>query len=383
MHKKKQQEGDEHREKALDDMMGGALEVKKEDILNMEIPQPEFVLSKPDTQWSEEEKKVYKEYEKKNKELSEEQEKYRKSLEIEMRKLQASIKDATEGFDETLTKLLEWKVKSEMVIYQEELKITNIVYSILIEEEIRNREVELSLKLEKFLAYKVRGPSSYTVMHAVILFMSLKLLDKKFRKDFLDVPVHIVEHLYKLFKRRPRVQKMRTQMDSSINIKDQSLCGWMAADGLSQMLKAMEELDAPENMPEDLDPLIWERFCLVRRAKVESEQQVKTMALTLAEMQAFLQKRIDENETYEQEIKNLTDELDRVHKEKNCFRKDIMVQVLMKQGQVELTPTDLTADYSDSVLHHRSVVEGLNHTIKLNAGSKHDRRSYLVYILTD
>lgn len=108
-------------------------------------------MSKPDTQWSEEEKKVYKEFEKKNKELSEEQEKYRKvkdlfmilfyydkydfllfsdrhklsvnttsfqSLEIEMRKLQASIKDATEGFDETLTKLLEWKVKSEMVIYQ-------------------------------------------------------------------------------------------------------------------------------------------------------------------------------------------------------------------------------------------------------------------------
>ncbi|XP_029926952.1 cilia- and flagella-associated protein 43 [Myripristis murdjan] len=366
--------GDEHREKALDDMMGGALEVKKEDILNMEIPQPEFVLSKPDTQWSEEEKKVYKEYEKKNKELSEEQEKYRKSLEIEMRKLQASIKDATEGFDETLTKLLEWKVKSEMVIYQEELKITNIVYSILIEEEIRNREVELSLKLEKFLAYKAEieeelqkhkdDVESFLVTYDNTVAED-KLLDKKFRKDFLDVPVHIVEHLYKLFKRRPRVQKMRTQMDSSINIKDQSLCGWMAADGLSQMLKAMEELDAPENMPEDLDPLIWERFCLVRRAKVESEQQVKTMALTLAEMQAFLQKRIDENETYEQEIKNLTDELDRVHKEKNCFRKDIMVQVLMKQGQVELTPTDLTADYSDSVLHHRSVVEGLNHTIKM------------------
>jgi hypothetical protein len=43
-----------------------------------EVPQPEFIVSKPDIQWTEEEKKIYKEYEKKAKELSEEQEKYRK-----------------------------------------------------------------------------------------------------------------------------------------------------------------------------------------------------------------------------------------------------------------------------------------------------------------
>lgn len=35
-----------------------------------------------------------------------------------MKKLQASIKEATEGFDETLIKLVERKVKSEMVISQ-------------------------------------------------------------------------------------------------------------------------------------------------------------------------------------------------------------------------------------------------------------------------
>lgn len=35
-----------------------------------------------------------------------------------MKKLQASTKDATERFDETLTKLFEKKVKCEMAIYQ-------------------------------------------------------------------------------------------------------------------------------------------------------------------------------------------------------------------------------------------------------------------------
>lgn len=41
------------------------------------------------------------------------------------------------------------------------------------------------------------------------------------------------------------------------------------------MPKAVEELDAPENMLEGLDPVVWERFCLARRAKVESEQKVR------------------------------------------------------------------------------------------------------------
>lgn len=40
------------------------------------------------------------------------------TLEAEMNKLQTSIMDSTQGFDETLTKLFERKVKSEMVIYQ-------------------------------------------------------------------------------------------------------------------------------------------------------------------------------------------------------------------------------------------------------------------------
>ncbi|XP_039994475.1 cilia- and flagella-associated protein 43 [Xiphias gladius] len=366
---------DNCRERALDDMMDGVLEVKKEEILKMEIPPPEFILTKPDIHWSEEERKVYKEYEKKTKGLSEEKEKYKKVLETEMKKLQASTKDETERFDENLAKLFEKKVKCEMAICQEELKITYFVYTVVIEEEIRNRELELKLKLEKTLAYKDEiGEEVKRHEEEVELFRETydsilaedKVLDKEFRKDFFDVPTHVVDHLYKLFKRRPRVQKMRTQTDNNYNpLKEQRLCGSLAPDALGKMLKAMEELDAPENIPEGLNPSIWERFCFVRRSKVESEQKVKVRALTLAEMQAFLQKRRDEYKAVQQEIKNLSDDLESLHKEKNRFLMDIMVQVLLKQGQVEVPTADLTADYTDSVLLHRSVVEDLNRTIRM------------------
>lgn len=43
-----------------------------------EIPPPEFVLSKPDSQWTQEEKGKYEVFEKKTKELNEEKEKYKK-----------------------------------------------------------------------------------------------------------------------------------------------------------------------------------------------------------------------------------------------------------------------------------------------------------------
>ncbi|XP_062375052.1 cilia- and flagella-associated protein 43 [Sardina pilchardus] len=363
--------GENVRERALGHMMGGVLEVKKEDILKMEVSQPEF-MSRPEVQWTEEDRKAHKEYEKKVKELQEEQEKYRKTLESEMKKLQTCIKEATQGFDETLTKLFERKVKSEMVIYQEELKIANLIHSILTEDEILNREKELHNKLENMRALKQNmGEDLKKCKEDVDSFRETydnivaedKLLDRGFRKEFFDVPGHVVDQLYKLYKRRPRVHQMRTQTD----VPSGGGAGWgqAQAEGLSLMLRAMEELDSLEHMPEGLDPAVWERFCTSRRTKVESEHQVKTKALTLAEMQAFLQRRTDEDENSRLEIINLIEEINGLREEKMRFRLDIMVQILIKQGQVEVEAGDFVADYSDSLLLHRNVVEDLNATIRM------------------
>ncbi|RXN27818.1 cilia- and flagella-associated 43 [Labeo rohita] len=309
---------DNTRDQALNVMMGGVLELKKEDVLRMEVPQPEF-MSKPELQWTEEERKSFKEFEKKAKELNEEKEKYKKTLETEMKKLLTSIKEATQMFDEKLTTLFERKVKSEMVIYQEELKIANLVHSIQTEEEILSREKQLSLKLEKARTVKNEIGEELKKHKEIVdefreeydnTVAEDKLLDKGFRKEFFDVPGHIIDQLYKLYKRRPRVQRMKTQTENN-QFKEGGLLGTAPSDGLSLMMKAMEELDAPENMPEGLDLVVWERFCMARRTKVESEQKVKLKALTLAEMQAFLQRRTDEDEKAHLEIKNLIDELNR------------------------------------------------------------------------
>ena len=42
------------------------------------------------------------------------------------------------------------------------------------------------------------------------------------------------------------------------------------------------------------------------------------------------------------------------------------VQLLLKQGQVEVDPGNFIPDFRDSVLIHRSVIEDLNATIKVS-----------------
>uniref|UniRef100_G1NDS8 Cilia- and flagella-associated protein 43 n=1 Tax=Meleagris gallopavo TaxID=9103 RepID=G1NDS8_MELGA len=229
---------DSERQRALNDMMGGVLEVTQEDILKIDIPPPYFI-SKPEDEWSDQEKKIFREYEEKVQELNEEKEKYRRALKNELEELEASIQETTQNFDKTVCKLFEKKVNLEKVIYQEELKIVNLIYSLLLDEELDSREAGLG--------------------HFLVKKQKEKNLEYGFKKKFADVPADLLDELLELYKCRPK--------SCSLSAEDYK-------DALTCSTKAMDELDNPENMPNGLDPSIWENFCLARRNKFKSEQLV-------------------------------------------------------------------------------------------------------------
>lgn len=58
--------------------------------------------------------------------------------------------------------------------------------------------------------------------------------------------------------------------------------------------------------------------------------------------------------------------ISRLHQEKNHFLRNIMILVPLKQEQVEVFTADFPADYTDSILLHRGVVEDLNETIRVS-----------------
>ncbi|KAI5932524.1 Cilia- and flagella-associated protein 43 [Manis javanica] len=370
----------ETRRRALMDMMGGVLEVKREDILKMAIPQPAF-MAKPNTLWSEEERKQFKDYEKKVKELNEERDKYRKSLEAEMKKLQNSIHESTQNFDEHLKRLFERRVKAEMVVNQEELKINNLVYSLLLDEEISSREAFLNNYLVRKQEEKSRTSEAVRKSredldvykeHYDNLLAEDKVLDRSFKKEFSEIPSHQVDILYKLFKRRPRIHKQKVHSDTAsiIPFGERPGSGKLNKDAFAQLMKTMDDLDNINNMPEGLDPLVWDRFCTTRRAKVENEQKVKQKAAGLMEMSAFLQRRVEDDEKVQQEIEKVFHELILLQEEKGKFQLNLTIQILLKQGQVELENFQLLLEYSDAILINRNIIEDLNSVIRTQGQKK-------------
>uniref|UniRef100_A0A8B9BQ22 Cilia- and flagella-associated protein 43 n=1 Tax=Anser brachyrhynchus TaxID=132585 RepID=A0A8B9BQ22_9AVES len=342
---------DNERLRALNDMMGGVLEVQKEDILKIDIPPPPFI-AKPEHEWNDQEMKLFREYEEKVKELNEEKEKHRRALENEWKKLEASIQETTHNFDETVCKLFERKVNLEMVIYQEELKIVNLIYSLLLDEELDTREAGL----QHFFMKKQKENVNYFKCCSYEKMYFFYVIKNK--KEIL--------HVLCMYTRTP----MRKMLPDSANpYGDCSASSEDYKDILTCLMEAMDELDKPEHMPDGLDPSIWERFCQARRNKMESEQLVKWKALKLAEMQAFLQRRMDDDQKITSDIEYISQELIRLQEEKIKFQLDLTFQFLLKQGQVELESTEIP-DYTDAILINKSVVEELNCSIMAQGEKK-------------
>ncbi|XP_019491832.1 PREDICTED: cilia- and flagella-associated protein 43 [Hipposideros armiger] len=297
-------QGSNTRRRALMDMMGGVLEVKKEDILRMVIPPPAFIV-KPDAVWSEEEKKQFKDYEKKVKDLNEERDKYRKN------QTSTAIQKAREDLD----------------VYKEH-------YDNLLAED--------------------------------------KVLDRSFKKEFSEIPSHQVDMLYKLFRRRPRIPKPKVHSDTAsiVPFGERPGSGKLNKDAFAQLMKTMDDMDNINNMPEGLDPSVWEHFCMTRRVKVENEQKVKQKAAGLVEMVTFLRRRVEEDEKVQEEIEKVFQELILLQEEKVKFQLNLTIQILLKQGQVELENFQLLLEYSDAILINKNIIEDLNSVIRTQGQKK-------------
>ncbi|ELU02415.1 hypothetical protein CAPTEDRAFT_160880 [Capitella teleta] len=374
------EKGDNWRDRGLDQMMGGVLEIKKEDELKKDVPVPAFMTNKAEEEWSEDDKKAVQEYERKVKELNEEREKHRKQLEMELKKLQGVIQENAQLFDDSLYQLFLRKVKTEMVINQEELKILRIRYSLLKEEEFSNREMELldTLEFKKQIKTSATEAAVESKKHVdafrndyEILVAEDKVMDKAFKREFSDVSPVYVDQLYKLFRRRPRGTDTPVFDPSSGNpFSERPSTAHLNEASKGMLETAMVDLDKDINCPEGLDISVWERMCLYRRQKIESENLVKQKALVLADMTAFLQKRQEEDEILKNEIEDLNEEVGRLKDNQQRFICNLEVQLLLKQGQVEVDPGIFIPDYRSSLLLHRNVVEDLNTRIRQLGESK-------------
>ncbi|XP_076101524.1 cilia- and flagella-associated protein 43-like isoform X14 [Mytilus galloprovincialis] len=377
------EKGDNARERGLGMMMGGVLEIKKEDELKKDVPKPLFMQTKEQKDWTEDEKRLAGEYEQKVKDLNEEREKYRKQLETELRKLQSIIQDSMGGFDEMLTQVFMKKIKVMMVVYQEELKILRLRASLLVEEELETQEQELNRLVEHKKSLKALTAAAMIESKKHLdaykndyenLQYEDKAMDKTFKREFNDVTALQQDQLYRLFRRRPKIPRLKGfDTPAAPSTGDHGLPNPFAdrpstarqhAQAKNNVESAINDLDRDVNNPEGVELSVWERLCKFRRIKIENEFLIKQKALVFAEMEAFYRKRQDEDEILKNEIEDLQMKISKLKNDEARVNLNLEVQLLLKQGQVETDTSTFIADYKNSALIHRSVVEELNTNIK-------------------
>ncbi|XP_063433248.1 cilia- and flagella-associated protein 43-like isoform X5 [Mytilus trossulus] len=377
------EKGDNARERGLGMMMGGVLEIKKEDELKKDVPKPLFMQTKELKDWTEDEKRLAGEYEQKVKDLNDEREKYRKQLETELRKLQSIIQDSMGGFDEMLTQVFMKKIKVMMVVYQEELKILRLRASLLVEEELETQEQELNRLVEHKKSLKALTAAAMIESKKHLdaykndyenLQYEDKAMDKTFKREFNDVTALQQDQLYRLFRRRPKIPRLKGfDTPAAPSTGDHGLPNPFAdrpstarqhAQAKHNVESAINDLDRDVNNPEGVELSVWERLCKFRRIKIENEFLIKQKALVFAEMEAFYRKRQDEDEILKNEIEDLQMKISKLKNDEARVNLNLEVQLLLKQGQVETDTSTFIADYKNSALIHRSVVEELNTNIK-------------------
>lgn len=131
----------------------------------------------------------------------------------------------------------------------------------------------------------------------------------------------------------------------------------------------LADLDDFENNP-GIDNYIWERFIQHRRDKIIMENNLKVKGLNLIEMNQYYQKRVEEEEKLKRDIELMTKNLVEFQDTRLKASHNLQVQLLMKQGQVEINPGFSVHNFSDCLLIKRDVVENLNKVITHHGSQK-------------
>lgn len=384
--RRKKDNADNMRDRGLMQMMNGVLQIKKEDELKKDIPMPH--VNEKEEERTEEEVKLMKEYERKVQELNEEREKYRKTLESEMKKIQSSIVESMTAFDEQLDKLFEKQIHVIKAMHQEKLKINRLKLNLTVQNVLDCQERELILRKEKEIEEQRELFNVLVKIETMIydyrtnydnLVTEDKTIDKNFKNEFPGISHNMVDQLHKLFKKRPKTFSLKVssasvnspERDSNANPQQESGSSSRPKSATQALIEStLKEMDKLTNSPDGVDSKVWAKFCQIRRNKVYKEQQVRNSALTLAEMNAFHQEKIETQERLRNKIDAIEHEIKSLKKTRQKFDINLEIQLLLKQGQVELETGMFTYNFNDSVLIHRSIIEELNSKIKELAEQK-------------
>ena len=355
---------DNPRERGVQDMMGGRLEDSAEEDVWIDLPRPGFLDSVHREEWTDDQKSQAEQYAAAVKDLEARREVRRKTLEAELATLREANAATRTAFDQRLTELFDRRIRAELTVYAEELKILLLLRTVQEDEDlgrlakllrVRTQLAERQLESLGLQQRAVQDMVEAAQAEYDTLLAADRKLDKEFkqRKEFADNP--FIDVLYRLFRRRPKGSSAVPPRGS-------------AAPAAAQLGVAAEDsvaLDKAIDCPEGLEDHLWARLVELRNDKMASERAVRHQLGQLQERHAFHQQLVAATDGLRQQQAAMRQQLEWVDNERRRTFVDYPIVIDLKQGAVEVQhPHDFDPSFDATVLVPRDRIDQLNASIR-------------------
>ncbi|KNE65606.1 hypothetical protein AMAG_09587 [Allomyces macrogynus ATCC 38327] len=339
------------RTRALMTMMGGTLEKEERSTAQATVPRPEFMDAKPRAEWSDEEKKVVKEYEKRVATLREEQEKYRKSLETELRKLEASVDEIKLALEQRLHALLDDKFRTNHKIHMAAARILSLVRRLARARADAHETAEAQRAAAAESLPEIRAAVEGLRETYESLVRRDRELEKQVKREFALAGPGVVapaaagvgalvplDTILRMFRKRYRAND---------------------APDAPLVVAPLPESDYVARMT----PAQWALLNDLRLKKMQMEAELRFTSGRLQHAQQMAEALVVQSEHQKAESERLSRRAAELAAHQQAHSYDLVELWSLKQGQVDVTPASVVTDYSSAVLLHRASVEQLNGVI--------------------
>jgi len=370
--RRKANEGDDQIVRALGDMMGGTLEVKRETDVGVDLDKPDFYDGEDLT---EEQQKQCREYERRLQIYEEELEKHRRALETEAKKIRGEVQAVLDAFDAKLHAVADEKLVVDAEAYQYELQVTLLLDSLVKEEDLALHITRLQKRADAAqLDLQSAGTNVEAFREELDAFREVyetllnddRQQDKALRRELADEAGPNFDALQRLWRKRTYPAALEGSPGGD---QPATLDPFSAEREAEGELPRPEPLDLPwpdglGSIPEDLDPEVVERFEGMRERKIDMEIEVKRMANRLLQLNQRLSELLAVHEDSQAQYQMAQDELRRLQDEGESEQYDLVMLFKVKQGTVEIDMETVMDEASDGAMVEVGSINTLNTAVR-------------------
>mmetsp|Transcript_407 Transcript_407/g.764 ORF Transcript_407/g.764 Transcript_407/m.764 type:complete len:1920 (-) Transcript_407:94-5853(-) len=212
---------DDGKQRALNDMMNGTLEVKRDVFAEASaLQRPAWMDEIPPEVMTDAQKKEVEEFDEKYAALQDEKAKYRKSLEIEMKRLKVEVQESSKAFDEKLVQMSRIKMLTQREILAQELYISRLALSMVKREQAWSMLKDTEESIEKCRVKREKINSKIDRLSIAVEEAKQRLqtaqdeekaLDRSFKRDLQTLcNTTFDQDTLKLFSQLYRMRKYNT-----------------------------------------------------------------------------------------------------------------------------------------------------------------------------